>query len=488
MLIRHRLASGGVTLLALSLLGCSSAKKRADEAFLAGDFEKASELYLEATRDDQRDLEASAGLRKSRAQLLSQQLIGVRNARMGGNLDAAVEQLSKIFDLEKQWEIQPGGNASFTQEEEVDLLSKFFSTKVQGELSVGYPLRAQVMVKRYGHVFPLRVVQALRTEVIEEGKKSCEKLKGQVESDTPFFAQFVSQYCEYWGTVYKISAEQKQGLKAILYQQIHLQNRPDGLSPEVYSNLLQGIQKTFRSSPWFDSLGQKSASGSFSGNLTVEKSKQGTVLVQNYFEPEKYVEQVKVNRTRQVPYSTTEQVYDPVSKQLVSKQITQYRTETYQDVEPVERTRQIQRSYRYPAWKHTQTLQLFVSADFKFGEDQIHSKIQEQDTSDGIEHDEDQPAYGLRPSQPRLRDPIRWSADCLGKLVEDFRVRSNELWDQTYCKTSSETEGGAASAEQAQLCLRAHPYGTAPAIVESWYKEKLGLSVSDAQAVLKGSR
>ena len=477
----------GVLILAVVLTHCASMKKRGAEALQAGEYDKAAEYFEKAVNEDSQDIEAAAGLRQARAQVLSQKLITVRNARLASNLDAAVEQLAWIVKKEREWGIQPGGKASFTQEEEVELLTRFFISRVDAEIKAEFPLRSQRLLKLLGGVFPPKTTTPLRARVLNAGKASCAKMKAELADEQPWFAQFVSEYCGYWGESVKLSTATRTALNGELYGSLQLSNRPDGLSPEVYAGLTQKLQKAFHALPWFEAGGAKSAQGSFKGNLSVERSKSGVVLVKNYFEPEQYVEQVMVTKTRTVSYTESVSQYDSTTKSFQWQQVPRTRQETYTETEPQQKTRQVERAYRYPAWKHAQNIALFVDADFKIGGQLFNVAVSDKDASEGIEHDENQPKYGLQAQSPHLPEPNQWSSEKLKALVDGFTKRGSELWDEAYCSAGGLGGSLAQAGNRAQLCLRAHSGESAPEAVQEWYKTTLGLNVRDAQALLRSA-
>ncbi|OFZ18034.1 MAG: hypothetical protein A2X94_04610 [Bdellovibrionales bacterium GWB1_55_8] len=455
-------------ILVLLTTGCASLSERAQEALAAGNYEVAARYYERALARKPDDAEAASGLKQARGEILGQKLLQVRNARLAGNHAEALELLQGVVGLESQWQLVPGGKVAFTQEEEQEFAKKYFVQRIEAELAGHTPLRAAGTIRTYGKIFDAGLVSGIRNKVNKHGKDSCQLFRKEVAPGKPFFALFVANYCRFWGDTRKVGAG-KAALSDVLFGKIDLKVE-QGASPfEASGHLLAEVSKAFAQTPWYDPDGKLSAQASVSVAYQQQKDKQGVVLVQPYREQEYYVENVVVKKFRRVEY--------------VENGAIKYRDDPYETVEAQKKSRTVEKQYRYPAWKHTQKLALSLAGQFQFAGRTFHVAHSEKADSEGVEHEENQPSYNLKPSRPNLPDPMQWNQQQSTRFAESFRKQAGQLWMDSYCRMDIEVDSFAESGNQVELCLRSRP-AQAPKFADDWYRKFLGMSYAEAVTII----
>lgn len=348
------------TLATLALLGCASAKERAQESLLAGNYDDAIQRYERIVSRDAGDPEAVSGLRDARSGWLGQKLIQARMSRMAGNTNEALDFLMETVNRENSWKMAPGGKVAFTQEEESGFAWPTFVARVQSLLKEKHPLRAEILLRKYEPAFqgrPKTELASVHTAVRRGGKNSCLSLKNERMRDKPYFARFVSTYCQFWSE----GGAKADSISDTLYGDTQIAVAGDGIGAETQGMVRTAVQKSFAQTAWYDARGKLKLEGKVDGQFSQSKNKTGLVLIQTYKENENYVETVPVEKHRQVAQQVLHQVVDPNTHLLQNIETTELKSESYWEQEPQTRTRQVEKNYRYPAWKHEQSLALALN-------------------------------------------------------------------------------------------------------------------------------
>ncbi|MGZ3688224.1 MAG: hypothetical protein ACXWPM_02390 [Bdellovibrionota bacterium] len=464
-------------LLVMALLGsCASPLKLARESLEKGNYDDAEQRFSWILDHEPNNVDASDGLKKAREGLISQHLIRVRMSRMGGNIGESLDLLADVIDRENRWKLFPGGNVAFTQTEEIGFATEAARARVGLDLHDQHPLRADAFLRKYELIFrgdARKVWESLRSAVSAQGRTSCLDWAKKRNSTAQYFAEFVSQYCQYFGTPAPSLAVTK---KDVFFNEIELEPaKADApVAPQLSAVLTAQLQAGLQQTAWYDAAATNVLSAKINSLYTEARTKEGLVLTQAYFEQEPYTEMVTVQHDHQVPYVVN----------VGGAQVTQYRNEPYTTTEPQTRYRSVQREYRYPAWKHEQKLELTLSGAFPLGGRSLDVALEDRSQTEGIEHNENQPQMGLRPHQPNLPDPAGWLKDEVLKFNADFQNKAQQLWRDLYCQTDSQITGETALADRALKCARQLGV-TMPSLIEDWTQKNLGLSALELRTLLK---
>lgn len=471
--------------LAFVALGCATPAERGKKALEEGNFEQAAHYYAIAAQSKPEDPEIKAGLQKARTELLGVQLIQVRQARLAGSIDQALDLLLDVQRKESEWGLTVGGKVAFTQEEEVGMGWQAFKKQILDRVAQKSPaLATHRRYKLYEPLFGSKFKDwaPVGAEVSRQGKADCTALRKEAGKGHPYYERWLGQYCQYWGEEGPGGDESvaKMGVGAIDFV-----IKAEAIPLEVRGALKESVEARFRETPWYHPKGGKRLKLEIEAQFSQKREKTGTVLVQNYMESQQYVAQRLVTKQRQVPRSVVKYVLDPATGQSVPRETVEYVTESYTESEPYQDTRQVERTYRYPAWKHEQELSLAVAGEAELDGSKLTVTHSEKSVASGIEHDEEQPAMGLHRSRPGLPEPPQWLREQVLVFADRLKARANQLWSDQYCQ--AESGGGSnpsvTSSERVQRCWAARPTPT-PAYVEEWFRSRTGLSAADASQSL----
>lgn len=487
MMHKNRLTLPVLAVLALTT-ACASTHERAQKSLDEGSYEKAAALYERLLKKNQNDPQAIEGLARARSGIIGKQLINVRKARMAGNQGQATELLLDVIDQEKKWNFFPGAQVGFTQQEESDYAVPYAKNTIHGALKEEKPLFAAHQHQRYAPLFESKKAaplhQSLQAAITAQGKASCKQFMEHADATVPYFTDFVVKYCGYWGMVQKAPAQSEEKRLAELHGSLDVQDPENRFSPEARSLIAADLRTAFEETAWFDPKGTKPASIRLSGSYQERHDKNLVNLFHQYMVDEPYQTVEEVEKTRQIPYQVVTTSYGPNGEPMPTE-VTRYREERYKEKEAVTRYRKVQKIYPYNALRHTQALEFVAHGEVDLGGHHLAVQHSDKSNAEGVEHDLDLKDIGLKPSRPSLINAAQWRKMQSEKLADKLRKEASAQWSRLYCQSAAEGKDLARAGNQVHKCLRAK-LDVTPALAQEWYKQHLGLSFREANALLAG--
>lgn len=113
-------------LVLLLLCSCATAKKKAIELSEKGKHEEAIEYWAKAMKEDPDDEEISNGFQASLDVVSNDRLTRIRDKRLANNMQASLEELKGLVDLQKKWNIKLDFNSSSFQGKEVRYIWPYY--------------------------------------------------------------------------------------------------------------------------------------------------------------------------------------------------------------------------------------------------------------------------------------------------------------------------------------------------------------------------
>jgi NADH dehydrogenase len=475
-------------LFALLASGCATLKERAQEQLLKENYAEAADLYERSLLKEPGDPEAIDGLRRARRGWLDQELIKVRKARLGGDPEGALELLISVFDRQRSWKEYAGAQVAFTQNEELDFAYPSYRTRILKSVKEGHPLVAEQTRNRYAALFAqperARDNSALDSEVRSRGQSECRKMAAAASSRTPYFIEFVARYCAHFGDTSATESLPSSDTKfGELYRDVRFEGKVEGLAPDRQADLEQKLRAAFSQSLWHHSKGKQIARFALQGQFKSEHTKDIENRVHNYDADEPYETWETVAKTRSVPYTVLERrPLAPNSNQYQDVSVTRYRDETYYERDRVIRYRRVSRAHPYNAVRHRQALDFSVSAKGELGGKEVTLAHGSEEKREGYEHSLSIPQIGLNPETPNLAEPGAWLQQQFQPTAAQLLTQARAIWSSHAC-SEPDRPGFATLGDAVQRCI-AGQIEPAPAFVNTWYLQNLGISRADAEAVL----
>lgn len=456
---------------------CSTAHKRAQELLDQGLYDDALQAYSELLGEDPKDEDALVGRKKSRDGWIDRHLIEVRLRRQAGDFSAAMDQLHDVVAKEREWGVSPAGKVAFTQGEERDYAVRFAAHETHASLDAHTPLRAAVFFSKYSIVYdsePDARVDELKQQMNDGGKRSCASFKSEPIGGKPDLARLLKAYCEHWGEEGPSRTLAKTQELAPYSNDALLKPAVTRLRPDQEIFLQDELRKSFEQTAWYDSRASRGLELKVNGQLDQTHTIQPEARTQVYAEEEPYDERTLVTKTRSVPYT------DYVD----GKPVTNYRQETYSEIETITRYRTVHHSYHYTALKHQQTLSLRLATGYTLAGQPLSLDLNQTSEASGYEHDENHPSIGLSPSRPNLPNPDDWVRAQLSRFAADFKAKSIARWQEAYCQPVSPDPGFADGGQDVAHCLR-QPGIKPPGFADQWFKTHFGCSASDGLRMIR---
>lgn len=477
--------------LALTLVGCSGLRGKADSLYEKGAYFEAIQTYEAALQQNGRDEEALAGLKKARGMYLDKKLIEVRKARLATNRQLAIDTLLELVKNETQWDFFPGGAVAVTQEEESIESMRFVEAQMNDAVTKDRPLWGLYLLNHYQPIFSGSLStrrEMLLRGLTKVGVKQCENLARAESPAQPYFSEFVRKVCTAWGRTDKGKTSGRVGKRAALYRAVRVEPQIAGFSRAYRAALSGALENAFQQTPWFDPEGARILNLNLAGDFRLIHETRPEARVHGYSVQVPYTDYEQVTKHRQVQYQ--EYVdncrYDTVTHSNVCnpRSETRYRTETYTEQEPVTRYRSEPRSQRYDGIQHHQSIDLLAQGNLNLGKLAKPLRLQGTVQKDGFEHHFNMPSVGLSPQDPDLVDPEAWVRHQSELLGSDLRALADDLWIGQYCQPMNAEPTLVATGDNVHRCLRL-TFKNPPAFADAWYGRFFGLNVAQADELLK---
>jgi hypothetical protein len=458
--------------------GHHTAKKHLDN----GEYESALGVYSQILQENPRDSRASEGLRRAREGVISRRLISVRFARLGRNNEQALELLRQIVADERNWGVYPTGPAFSTQREEVEENFHDFSKMIDAALAARYPLAAKLYFDKYKPIFwqggTLRPAKDIAERIDGLGRKSCTKFASEITQDHFYFRRFVERYCGYWGVEKALSKTPSRpaswdGVFSVVALEGAVLNLPEGASASL---VREQLQRALEATPYYDPRSPNPLPIKLQGQFKSTMQENIVNLEHSYFEQEPYTEHSEVNKKRSIPYDELVQVSSSPTKVVTMRKI---KVEEYTEPRAITKYKRVSRFHAFIGVRYRQDIVLQIDGKADIAGRLIGVSLSEVDHREGVAHDIDLPAIGLRKQSRQIIEAVPWLTERFALLRTSFRDKLEGLWFDSFCKNESRG-GGLTGPESAHRCGQSKR-GRDSELVIRWFKSRLGVLPAEAQ-------
>lgn len=446
-----------LTAIMLCISACSTLSKQAKEQLENKNYDEALILYDRLVQEKPNEGEALEGQRKSREGVIDKNLIRVRLARLGQNTQESLDLLRDIVLKEREWNLYPSGAVAFTQSEETNEAKKILNQDLFSILKEKKPLKIFFWIERYKLLFDEKFqiyLANFKTSATQEGQVQCKNWTKTVGPELPFWSQFVKRYCAVMGLDQKIAVYDKK-----LYAKADFKFDKDSIPKILQQMIYSDLNKTFKTTGWFDIAGKKNIVLTESGSYVFNESRQPQQETHAYKESIPYTEYVEHDHV------------DSAGK-------------SYKTSDPVTRYRDEDRFYRFIGTRINQKIQfqtnarpdvpLITALTFNF-------EKQVQDFT----HNENLPAISLYPQGPVSTQPeAAWLAKISADYSIEFKKSLTTDFKNAFCATLSESMSAISLTNGSLLCLR-EAWSSPLAVIERHFQNQFGLSVYDTHSLVK---
>ncbi|WP_408095878.1 hypothetical protein ACJVC5_12615 [Peredibacter sp. HCB2-198] len=455
-------------LLLLLVCSCSSAKKKAIELSEKGLHEEAVSYWAEALKKDPDDEEVKNGLQSSLEIVSNDKLTNIRDKRLANQYQVAIDELKALTDLQKKYKLKLDFNSSTFQGKEIHYLWPHYQESINTKVKNDLPLSAEADQRHYQDVFSsMSDWHKVQAKVTKKGVKKCNTLKLTGE-DRPFYRSFVTQFCKYWGPERGLS---QTTVSSKLFSKIETTTSIKNLDDTSVVALENALNKSLKESPWYHPESHRAIKMKIAGQYISNPQSQTVKQVHNYKVNVPYTDYQMVQRSRQIPYSAVEN----------GVMVTKYRTEYYQNKEPVTRYRTEPRIYEYLATKKTQTLSLNVKGSILFDKNNESFSFMKEETEERFLHDINIPDIGLYPAKTDISSPlVKFNSYSLD-AAQKFKADMNSIWQKLFC-TLPNDRSMASVGENVIRCQRLESYPEE--FVNSWFKNHFGVTAMKARKMI----
>jgi hypothetical protein len=480
-----RLKISFVCFVLLFLAGCSSLHKKAGELMEEKVYDEAQKVYLEILRGDPKDTKALIGLKKAREGSIGARLIEVRQQRFGGNMTEAAELLRDILINIKTWQVYPSGAVAFTQGEETDFAVRDLEAESRIALSQDHPLRVAFFLARYQDFFQekrLKIFQNLRAAASQMGLEKCRKGLGSTRKDLSYYREFLANTCIFWGDK---QPELKKPVSHGLYNRVATQIQLDELPEQLKTRLENETQTAFQYSPWYDAAGAGPLTLSISGRYSFQTGRKPAVFTHAYEQVEPYSSTELVEKHRSVPVKTTKNFATPDGK-TGTETTTEYRDETYTQLETITRTRTVTYHFNYDGTEIEQNLTLQTAAKARLVglSEPVTLTATVNDRNLTAESQTNIPSKQLYARTAVIRNENEWFQAQMEAWRKQNLEQLRDLWVRNFCQPFQANADVTQQGDRVFQCLRERNRPTPP-FADSWLEQHEGVNTSELNQVLK---
>lgn len=289
--------------------------------------------------------------------------------------------------------------------------------------------------------------------------------KETLSRNLKYFKSFVNKYCHF----FKEEGLSLNDIGLELYNQITVDENSIG------GNV---VKRAFFQSPWFNEYSSKQTNSFVKSDFFYDEKNQYKTQIHEYYEKEKYIEQVEKTGFKMVPYQEQEMQcnyidpYNPCQYVTVSKS----RLDTYTYTKPETRYRDVRREYKYSVKETIQMISSSIETNIFLLGSSIKIPYKNYSQYVKLNHNENKPNIGLSPKV----EPLYSKDYVIGSEWDIFyNFIQNELdriWIGTYCgKNSFVNVDFYFSGEAISACLRSKN-GYKVDGVEDWFSRNFNLS------------
>ena len=309
-----RSTSRARSLLALALVAStacvSHGLRLANQAFEAGDYERAAAYYaLEADRSPD-DEELAARLWQARERALRDSLDAFEHAQQSGLGERAMAQLAHTITLQRGWYAARGRALPLEQAQRITAALTWAGSTLaeaaERELAQGRPLAAEQVLEREARVLSapeLRAqAQAEHARVAEAGRARCAELAASpVVTASPYLSRWASAYCVHFSAAaWPDRAAPEQVSQLSVHVSWNGTSDRDALRSEL------AIRDALARTPWFHAQATGRAELALTGELHSTHSTSPAVREAPWFERVPYESQESYLVPVEEPYLDTE--------------------------------------------------------------------------------------------------------------------------------------------------------------------------------------
>jgi hypothetical protein len=454
-------------LILLFISSCATAKKKAIELSENGRHEEALEFWNLAIKKDPNDEEIRNGFQASVEHVSNDRLTRIRDKRLQNNQEEALREMKSLVELQKKWNIKLDFNSSSFQGKEVNYLWPFYKSIIETKLKDKRPLGAESLQKEYRDVFnSIRDYETVQGSISKKGIEQCQDLKN-IKGDSPFFGSFVSQFCQY----FKGKGLHKTAVSEVSFRKTIVEAEIANITDTSKGNLETVADKILPETPWHHPEAKREIRLRVKGEYNWKPRSEIIQEAHNYLEKVPYTDYETVKKTRTVPY-------DDLSNGV---RVTKYRTESYQEKEPVTRYRDVPRIYHYMATKKSMEVNLNLKGEIQILSESYPIFFQKSLKEEKILHDMNLPKIGLYPKREDVKPPLTHFEDLSRNVGEQLRSDLNAIWEKKFCSLPVKRDF-AAVAENVTRCRKLARYPEA--FVDTWFENNFGVKSSRATEII----
>jgi hypothetical protein len=456
------------------LVGCTSVRQHAENAYSKGRYREAAELYDQLLQKTPDDAAAKSRRLDARRMVLREMMIAVQGSRRANRRAAAIEALGELLAQREAWTMADDGSLGAALSIEVAAAGNDIEIEIDQLAHATGPLTAEHKLAGYSRLFAHGVFggrgRAIRERAADVGRADCLMLAKDTSADASSWSWLVARYCDHWSA----RVEVPRGVRSELRVGLAVDGAIDGLGGAEADAFRGALATAFVASAWYADNGTGTAHATVSGSIAATFTQRPVALSADWVEQVPYTDYVTESESYQEPYDDTETYTEQVPytewkdgaattvyrSETKTRTVTKYRT-AWRDVQKaVTRYRDVPHVFSYQAIEHaarySSSLAITLDRDGSALTDAV-ATISRDDVATGIEHDVTFEAAGVHPERPNLPSRGELIAGERQRLAQRLVATLDARYTAKFCTTQVYSRDAAAAC--AYVGLAAAPAG-----------------------------
>lgn len=469
---------------------CSSDLKRAEKLLSEKSPHEALPIFEKVLAKDPGNEKALQGVRKSKIEVLSQDLISVRMLRLAKNSEAQIQVLESYLSKEKNWgALEQSAALAQTKNEEITEAIKILFREVETEIAAKRSLPALAKILFHKNIWNSRKTEAtsdLYQRALLLGQAGCTTLQRSWKSKADFYLEkFQSTYCAIFDQVHHIKLS--DSLPAELGGNLEVAFLNAKLESDLGIQLQKILENAYKKSPFYEGPSTSIPNLRLLGSYTEQHSFEFLQKTHHYEEKQFFKRMEPTTRTRTYKKTAVTKKWSDSLKQIIEVNEPFDVTESFVESVEVDDFKMVAKNYHYQSLLKEQKLSFQVTGDFwtdSSSEERKLLKFQESIFEVGEEHQVNLPSIGLTPKESLLTNSNQWKIQKLEELEKTFHSSLTSLWQKRYCPDEK-----LISDEGMMRCERLFQnddnFNTAPPQLNAWFEKNFHVSYETFKKILE---
>jgi hypothetical protein len=468
------------------LMSCSSVLIRARELAAHREWDTAHSLWVEYLNSNPQHAEALEGKRKAEEEIVSDRLVGIKNAREAKDLTEALARMEALLELQSRWGYKLDFYSAAYQAKELRTLWSEIESRAKFNISRKQPFKALLVFSNYPNIFsstPEKIRLEVKKDLFASLDSRCSQLRSELALAGPRSNELFIKLCK--GAFVQNRALASVSENVDRFNSIRSVININGVPKEVYPVFSESVEAAFKGSQWYSEKSNKALTLKVEGHMSLKVTEKRVVKNHEYSVNIPYTQYVPQMRFVQEPYDTTEYrcVWAYSQNICGNVPVVKYRSVPRWENVPVTRYRTEPRVYTFFADEVRNSGVAVIKTSYIGVTGKNLVTITEQLNELKHVHNESMPEIGLQPEQDRGSSASDWVKQVATLVSSKVEGSMAETWRRYVCGAIKGHNKSKHLPENILRCEQFADTDREKQLIEDWYKKTFGLKQDELERV-----